>query len=186
MSSNDQLEEDVDRPESALVILVPEAEWLIEPYRRRFDSEEELGLPAHITILYPFVPPDQISLSVVSRVSKLCRDTSPFDFALSRLDRFPAVLYLSPEPEEPFRSLTNRILAEFPDHPPYENKFPDIVPHLTIANIDEESELNRIGSHFALNAGPHLPIFARATEISLMEYNRRIWRMRYAFKLGPI
>ena len=50
------------KPESALVILVPEAEPLVRPFRHRFDPSAALGVPAHITLLYPFIAPEQMKL----------------------------------------------------------------------------------------------------------------------------
>jgi hypothetical protein len=44
--------------ESALVVLVPEAEVLVKPFRDRFDPLAAAGVPAHITLLYPFKHPD--------------------------------------------------------------------------------------------------------------------------------
>jgi hypothetical protein len=42
--------------ESALVVLVPEAEPLVGPFRERYDPSASAGMPAHITINYPFLP----------------------------------------------------------------------------------------------------------------------------------
>lgn len=43
------------------------------------------------------------------------------------------VPWLAPEPE-PIRSLTAAVWHAFPDQPPYEGRFDDIVPHLTIGH----------------------------------------------------
>jgi len=42
--------------ESALVILVPEAEAVVGRLRQRSDPSAAVGMPAHITINYPFLP----------------------------------------------------------------------------------------------------------------------------------
>src|SRR6266404_9374121 len=46
--------------ESSLVVLVPEAEGLVRSFRDLYDPVAAAGMPAHVTILYPFKPPDQI------------------------------------------------------------------------------------------------------------------------------
>ena len=46
--------------ESALIIAVPEAEPLVKALRERFDWSAAQGVPAHITILYPFIPPEKL------------------------------------------------------------------------------------------------------------------------------
>jgi hypothetical protein len=40
--------------ESALVVLVPEAEAATKPFRDQYDPAAAAGVPAHITLLYPF------------------------------------------------------------------------------------------------------------------------------------
>ena len=40
----------------SLVILVPEAESMVKAFRERYDPAAQAGMPAHITLLYPFVP----------------------------------------------------------------------------------------------------------------------------------
>jgi hypothetical protein len=39
---------------TALVILVPEAEALVKAFRERYDPSAAEGMPAHVTVLYPF------------------------------------------------------------------------------------------------------------------------------------
>ena len=41
---------------TALIIEVPEAEPLVGEVRHQFDPVSNSGIPAHITLLYPFVP----------------------------------------------------------------------------------------------------------------------------------
>jgi hypothetical protein len=40
--------------ESALVVLVPEAEAATKPFRDQYDPAAAARVPAHITLLYPF------------------------------------------------------------------------------------------------------------------------------------
>src|SRR5216684_9032244 len=46
--------------ESALVVLVPEPEAVVKPFRDQYDPSAAAGVPAHITLLYPFKAPDEI------------------------------------------------------------------------------------------------------------------------------
>jgi hypothetical protein len=46
--------------ESALVVLVPEAEAVAKPFSDQYHPSAAAGLPAHITLLYPFKAPDEI------------------------------------------------------------------------------------------------------------------------------
>ena len=46
--------------ESALLLLVPVAEAAVGAQRARLDSSARDGVPAHVTVLYPFLPPAEI------------------------------------------------------------------------------------------------------------------------------
>ena len=46
-------------PESAILVPVPEAGPVVGRLRARLDRSASRGVPAHVTVLYPFVPPEQ-------------------------------------------------------------------------------------------------------------------------------
>ncbi|CAM5691577.1 hypothetical protein SCHAM137S_06449 [Streptomyces chartreusis] len=50
---------------------------------------------------------------------------------------FP-VLYLAPEPDTHFRRLTDAITERWPENPPFGGQFDDVVPHLTVAQGQDE------------------------------------------------
>ena len=52
--------------ESAVLVQVPAAEPLVSRHRARLDSAAELGVPAHVTILSPFVPPSAVTSSTLA------------------------------------------------------------------------------------------------------------------------
>jgi hypothetical protein len=115
--------------ESALVVLVPEAEALVKPFRDRYDPSAAAGMPAHITLLYPFKSPDELDDAVLADLRHCFARFAPIRYALASTRRFPVdVLYLAPEPDEPFRRLTLAIWERYPDTPPYGGKWPDIIP----------------------------------------------------------
>jgi hypothetical protein len=43
--------------ESAIVVRIPETERLVGRFRADLDVAAALGVPAHVTVLAPFVPP---------------------------------------------------------------------------------------------------------------------------------
>lgn len=130
-------------PQSALVILVPEADPLIGAFRDYFDPSAALGVPAHVTLLYSFVEPAKIDAKTVDTLARCFAAFAPFDFALTALHRLlPETLCLSPEPAAKFRGLTKAIWKLFPDHPPYGGKWPEIVPHLTLGQFATEEEFD--------------------------------------------
>ena len=171
--------------ESALVVLVPEAEALVKPFRDRYDPSAALGVPAHITLLYPFKPPDEVGSAVLDELRRGFARFAPFRFALAHIRRFPAeVLYLAPEPDEPFRRLTSAISDWYPETPPYGGKWPDIVPHLSVARLTDEQKLDRIADEFAQASRGVLPIRATAEEVALMDNRPGRWQVRATLCLG--
>ena len=44
------------------------------------------------------------------------------------------VLWLAPQPDEPFRVLTQTVSAAFPECPPYQGAYDDVIPHLTVGD----------------------------------------------------
>ena len=120
-------------PESALLVAVPSAENTVETFRRKLDPSSALGMPAHITVLYPFAPLSTISPSVADELGALLRRFEPFDFVLSEVGWFDErVLYLAPSPQAPFVELTVAISEAFPAYLPYGGAFGEVVPHLTV------------------------------------------------------
>jgi hypothetical protein len=157
---------------TALLIPVPEAEPQIGALRARYDAAEENGIPAHVTVLFPFGDREDGLAELFARFE-------PFDFALTRVERWPTVLWLAPEPAERFDELTRAVAERYPEHPPYEGAHETVIPHLSIAHREEappevDEELRRL-----------LPIAARATHVvQLEEYEPDRWRERGRFRLG--
>ena len=85
--------------ESALVVLVPEAEVRVQPFRDKYDPSAAMGMPAHVTLLYPFLAPDDVGSEALADLRVCFQQFSPFPFTLAETHRFPSVLYLGPEPE---------------------------------------------------------------------------------------
>ena len=130
-------------PESALVIVVPEAEPLVSDWRAQYDWSAQRGVPAHITLLYPFVPTEKVDDELLSQLRDLFGSEEAITFELPRVARFPEVAWLAPEPTEPFKALTDLITARFPDYPPYEGAHDVVIPHLTVAEGGVELQ-NRV------------------------------------------
>jgi hypothetical protein len=169
--------------ESALLIPVPEAEPVISSWRWQFDPAARHGIPAHVTLLYPFVPPASIDASVVERLGGLFGLARPFAFSLFELRRFgDTVLYLAPSPDDPFRRLTTALVDEFPDHPPYRGAFDGVIPHLTIADGASLAAMEEAQASVA----HALPVASIAAEAWLMVgcAEDGAWRVMERFALG--
>ena len=137
-----------------------------------------------MTLLFPFKPPAAITGSVIDGLRQCFAGLPAFDFVLASASRFPATLYLAPEPVEPFRQLTLAICKQHPETPPYAGRHPDIVPHLSLADRLDATTLDRVESEFAQAARDRLPIRARATSIALLENLTGGWQTRLTLPLG--
>jgi 2'-5' RNA ligase len=128
--------------ETAVIIEVPAAEHVVGGHRARWDRAAGWGVPAHVTVLYPFVPPDEIDEAVLSTLAAAVSSVPRFTATWQRTGWFEEeVLWLAPEPEEAFRALTTAVARAFPDHPPYGGAFADVIPHLTVGHDATPGEL---------------------------------------------
>ena len=152
---------------TALIVEVPESEAIVSQYRLKFDEVASRGLPAHITILFPFIPIEGISESLVTELQSLFRETNVFPFQLSNWERFDTALWLRPFPEDPFRQITEKIYERFPDYPPYEGKHTEIQPHLTVAQFTPPDSQNPEWSQIEQSTQAELPIECVAKGLSL-------------------
>ena len=162
-------------PATAFVIAVPEAEPLVAALRSRFDPSAATGVPAHITVLYPFMPPAQVTPEVLARAEDALRGHEPFHFQLARVERFAGVLYLAPQPAAPFVALTEALVRAFPAFPPFGGAHDRIVPHLTVAQGDE-AMLQQAEADLRAALQAHGPVAASCRELCLLQYIGGGWR----------
>jgi len=116
------------------VIDVSCAAPLVADWRAR---HHQIAEEHHLTLLDPFVPSYRLDRAVLTGVQEVLAKFEPFSYELVRVERFPRVLYLAPEPAEPFIAITEALWRRFPDHPPYGGAFDVVVPHVTLVLGDE-------------------------------------------------
>lgn len=175
--------------ETALLLPVPAAEPAVSRYRARLDEAAREGVPAHITVLYPFLPPTAVSEPLLASLGRLFAGTGAFEFTLDRICWFgDEVVWLGPSDPAPFTALTSLAFAAFPSCPPYSGQFSEVIPHLTVGHVGGQQALRAA----AESIRPCLPIRATATEVALMTGPRPgtpdtppdQWRTIAAFPLG--
>jgi len=164
-----------------LLVPVPEAE-ATSRWWELWDPPKERGVPAHVTVLYPFLRERDVTSPVLDGLREAFAGAAPFDFALRVLGRFPHHVYLAAEPAAPFLELTRRVLELHPTLVPYAGEADgELVPHLTIMRSPDDSFLERVEDQ----ARPFLPFQARAKAVWLMsERERGGWQRRAVFPLG--
>jgi hypothetical protein len=152
--------------QSAVVVAVPEAESAVGTHRAWLDHAAAWGVPAHVTVLYPFLPPAEIDDGVLARLRAAIATVPAFDTVFARASWFgDDVLYLAPEPDAPFRALMTAVWEAFPDHPPYGGEIPDVVPHLTVGQGAPLPVLRTVAEEVT----PYLPIPVRVATVTLIQ-----------------
>ena len=167
---------------TALVVEIPEAEPAVGPLRDRLDANARLGVPAHITVIYPFAPAEAIDRVARQRLADLFGSIFSFGFRLDQVGWFGQdVLWLGPADPAPFQALTERVAAEFPAYPPFEGRFAELVVHLTVGHGQPVAALR--AAEEAVR--PQLPIDGAVRAVTLLtsEPDGR-WRRRARFSLG--
>jgi 2'-5' RNA ligase len=168
------------RVQSAVLIPVPQADSVVGRYRFEHDPVAAAGVPAHVTLVVPWLPPAEISEEDLSELEEELGGVAAFDFQLTRVDWFGRrVLWVAPEPAEPFLKLTHRIAERF-NTPPWEDEFDEVVPHLTVAHASDGVELVPI----AADVATRLPVQCRAQEVWVMVGGGGRWELRHRVALS--
>lgn len=165
---------------TAVIVPVPEAEPAVGRWRRGHDPSAAGGVPAHVTILYPFAGAARIDDELLTGLGAEAAQHPVFEFRLGAVGSFPDVVYLAPEPAGPFIALTQGLVARWPAHQPYGGAFDEVVPHLTVAHGREPAGLRD-------DLTRSLPIEATARRLALMaERSDGTWTERASFPLGGV
>jgi len=166
-------------PASAVVVRVS-VPRSVAALRGRWDHVAGLGVPAHVTLIYPFVPATALDRTVRRTLATIATGLEPFSVTFASVGRFRGVVYLAPTPTDPFIGLTHALTGRFPDHPPYGGAYDEVVPHLTIADAID-APLDTI----ALDAARLLPFRRqiRALEVLVPDAAGH-WHRRWRLPLG--
>lgn len=178
---------DADR-RSALVVVANEVEPVVREWRLLYQREwVERGIPPHLTILFPFLPPSAIDGRTLAVLRGLFAPVEPFPYELGRVGSFPGTVWLAPDPVEPFLDLVERARRAFPDLPPYGDAEHAVIPHCTLALDEDADRLAAMVRELRERLGPRLPVRCRAVEVSLVgERADGTWLVRHAFPFaGP-
>jgi 2'-5' RNA ligase len=168
---------------SAIVVPFAGLEPTVGRWRRALTADGAQSMPTHVTLIYPFVPRTQLRDHLIAALREVLATFSPFDVrfeAFARFDADPPVLYLQPDPAQPFLELIAAIAARFPDHPPFAGIHDPIIPHLTVAQTRDASAMRAAEESVAR----HLPLTAAAHSVHIMEHRPADgWRTHTAIAL---
>ncbi|HEY9218703.1 MAG TPA: 2'-5' RNA ligase family protein [Phenylobacterium sp.] len=151
---------------------------VIDDFRAVHIRTPAATLPAHVTLLAPFVTPEEVDGACLERLGSLFRNESPLTLTFARLGRFNAaeVLYLAPDPTAPLERLARAIhrIGGAPDLPPGEHVF-----HLTVAH--RSGHIEKAESEFIDRYGGNLPFTETPSAAVLYEKRNGAWQSRATF-----
>ena len=153
--------------QTAIVVPVGAVEGVVSPWRQRLDPGAVLGVPAHVTVVFPFAPAAVVDEMLIARLAAVFATVEAFDCTFGSCRWFGSdVLWLAPDPDQPFRDLTAAVLDAFPQYLPYGGAYDDVVPHLTVgeSRLAEPHELHEAEA----DVTRYLPLPARVVGGLLM------------------
>ncbi len=166
-------------PASAIVARIPIPRSLAR-LRARWDSAASVGVPPHVTIIFPFLPAGRLGPEVRRTLAGVLGTHDPVEVRFEQVGRFPTVVYLAPEPSTPFTHLTDAVVGRYPDFPPYGGAFDVVIPHLTVTE-SADAPLDEI----ARQAAASLPFAHRVDSLEvLVEDGNGRWRAHWHIRLG--
>jgi len=140
-----------------LLLITPDAESLVARWRAEHDSAARFGIPAHVTVRTPFLPPERWADPAFSQLKRFL----PTDVTLARLENRPGALVIVVEPDDELREMTQAVGMSWPELPPHRGNRPDLAYHMTVVRTANE----RIRSEAAEAIAPHLPLRVTGTEM---------------------
>jgi 2'-5' RNA ligase superfamily protein len=99
-----------------------------------------------------------------------------------RCGQFPDVLFLVPDPDDPFRRLTAEVFQRWPDAPPYAGLIIDPVPHLTITHGASPKQAAEVEA----DVTARLPFTWTIREAWLIGFDGTRWTHRVSLPLGTV
>ena len=165
--------------DTALVFLVPETESVVRSWRTAHDPSAAEGMPAHITVLYPFIAEGDLNDHTLKEIATICDERRPIAVCFKEFGRFPRVLWLKPHGTSCLELIT-QIRNRWPECLPYGRSNLEVIPHLTVT--DGASE--QIVAQAQADIAPHLPLEALISTIALMAFDGNRWVCRQEFALS--
>ncbi len=166
---------------SSIDISLPMLIAQIDTWRKPTVEVANLGVPPHITLLYPWRNAP-VSPNDLTELSQLLISFQPFELCFNRLETFQAgVIYLALEDESVPRAIMKKLFEGFPDTKPYDGIFIDPTPHVTVVKAKKD-ELEKL--RLEITQALELPIKILVKEITVMEEDSEgYWKNRYVHKL---
>lgn len=168
-----------DEGESALVLVVEDAESVVGRWRASGDPSASQGMPAHVTVLYPFLPRERIDSETLAAVEVIASRRTPIVMTFASFGEFPDVLWIDPASGE-CRRLVEAVGARWPRLTPYGVPGLEVIPHLTVLDGAGHGTICEAREEI----GGRLPFSTVVSALTLMAFRDNRWRVERTFEFG--
>jgi 2'-5' RNA ligase len=166
---------------TGLVLLMPVTDRVVERWRQRYDPVASFGMPAHVTVVYPWKPAVDITAADHAALRRLSGSLPGIEVTFERFGRFERTLWLDPQPAGPIVDLVERVVTEWPEYPPFAGAFARVVPHLTLADGRDPETLTDV----VADVEARLPLRESTRHLSLMRFDAGRWEVAAEFPFAP-
>ncbi|MGD0168017.1 MAG: 2'-5' RNA ligase family protein [Gaiellaceae bacterium] len=149
---------------STLIAPTPEAERAVGSWRSRFDPWAKRGVPAHITLLEPFLFPSQLGDGARERLALLLNKHQQTEIELSRVEQLPGAVSLLPDNAKVLWQITRDLFDEWPELEARSRTGRGRPYHVTIACMEEPHLFDEI----RIDVAGFLPIRTRICDVRLL------------------
>jgi 2'-5' RNA ligase len=164
---------------SAVIVPVPAAEPLVGALRAELDGHAALGVPAHVTVMAPFLQSAALDVATVAELAATVAAVPAFDVEFGAVRWFDErLVWLAPEPAGPFVELTRAVGDRF-GLLPYGGEY-EPVPHLTVGYDAPLERLHAVAAE--LTRG--LPVRTRIEQAVLFTETAGRWSPHSSLPLG--
>ncbi|MFD3542616.1 2'-5' RNA ligase family protein [Streptomyces sp. NPDC058662] len=164
---------------TAVVIVLPDAAPLLDSAWRIDPALVRPGVPAHVSLLYPFVPEPALTGEDEESVRSLAASSPAADVLLKELVTASGFIGVAVPELQP---LVDAFHARWPDVRPYSGRFGTRpVAHVTVAmGADDPASAADVRAAI----GSLLPLRTRAAAVQLVVLTKDGWRPRLTVPLG--
>lgn len=164
---------------TAVVIVLPDAVPLLDAAWRIDPALVRRGVPAHVSLLYPFVPESALTDQDEKDVRSLAASFPAADLLLEEVVTEPGFVAVTVPELQP---IVDAFRAQWPGVRPYGGRFAARrAAHVTVSmGADNPTTAARVRAAI----GSLLPLRTRATALQLVVLTEEGWKLRFTVPLG--